>query len=154
MRLVREAETMIDQEEDGELYSRVPDIALRLATIRACSDQPSRPVLTVEHMRWAAAVAMQSARKLAADVKDNMEDQLSAAQLEKRFFRILQARGGRITMRDLRKAMSKHQRNIWDIDALIRTLENAGMIVIANRSGAGRPGKMVMDARMAERIAR
>jgi hypothetical protein len=144
----REIFAEIDAHEDGELMGRVADIALRLATIRACSDMPAHPVIMLEHMQWGAAIAMQSARKLMADVQSHMEDQLTAAALEKRFFKLLRANRGQITMRDLRKSLSRHQRNIWDIDALIKTLENAGMIAVVSRPGSGRTGKMVMDAKL------
>jgi hypothetical protein len=151
--IVREIFHELDTREDGDLLGRTADIALRLATIRACSDMPQHPVVMLEHMQWGAAVAMQSAKKLLADVQSHMEDQLSAAALEKRFFRLLNAAGGQITMRDLRRSMSRYQRNIWDIDALIKTLENAGMVMRSNRDGSGRSGLVIQDTRLFRRIA-
>ena len=62
----------------GKLYARTAFMAIKLATIRACSEYS--PV-TVEHVKWGAAIARQSADSLYDEIGSKMSEQLNFVEM-------------------------------------------------------------------------
>lgn len=130
----------------GDVYARTAFQAIKMATILACADNPARPAVDVRHVRWGAAIAINSADAFYANAQANMVDPLGAAEFERKIVeRLRAAPGQRLRKRDLHKSMSKHQRFAFDLENALKALNLAGVVVIekVNADGRGRPAEVV-----------
>lgn len=117
--------------ETGELYARSAEMALRIATIRACGEDPSAPTITETHMEWAGRLTMQSAELLCRAAGKHMVDPLNAAEFERKVLEKLRSSPGRkMRMRALYKSMSKNQRYAGDLDKTLKALASAGIVEV------------------------
>ncbi|WP_395623408.1 bifunctional DNA primase/polymerase [Sphingomonas daechungensis] len=124
--------------ETGELYARSAEMALRIATIRACGEDPSAPTITETHMEWAGRLTMQSAELLCRAAGKHMVDPLNAAEFERKVLEKLRSSPGRkMRMRALYRTMSKNQRYAGDLDKTLKALASAGIVEVRKITGLG-----------------
>jgi len=132
---------MSDGSDGGKLFARTAEIALRIATIRACGDDITAPMVTIDHMEWASRLALQSAELLCVATDKFMVDPLGVAEFERKIISCLRAaKGHRMTSRNIRDAMSKHQRNMGDLTRALDDMAKTGVVELLKRSGSGRSG--------------
>ncbi len=120
----------IDADPDsGALFGRTAEIAIRLATIRACGEDHDAPMISTDHIAWAARLALQSADLASRAASRYMVDPLGAAEFERKIIsRLAAAPGRRMKMRELHRAMSKNQRFTGDLEKTLKSLQGVGIV--------------------------
>ena len=136
-KMVKNAESRMDDEDGGSFFVRVADIALRCATIRACG-RSHIPVLALDDLEWAAALSWQSADRLKSDAERYMIDPLGAAEFERTIMRKLAgAHHGGMTLRKLHRSMQRHFRNANDLKQALESLARSGMVAMEGQDVSG-----------------
>jgi hypothetical protein len=110
-----------------QLFMRVPENAIRLATIVA----PLRGSRTVDvaDMEWAHALALESAESMHAGFVKYSIDPLAFAGLVQRGKDMLRAAPDKcMTMRDFKRKIERHLRSKRDLDELLKYFEEAEYI--------------------------
>jgi hypothetical protein len=128
-----------------QLFMRVPENAIRLATIVAVG-RGSRTVDAAD-IEWAHALALESAESMHAGFVKYSTDPLVFAGLVQRGKDMLRAAPDRcMTVRDFKRKIERHLKSKRDLDDLIKYLEEAEYIVqhtkAATRKG-GRPSTVI-----------
>jgi len=128
--LSAECERRRDEDsENGALYARTAEMAIRIATIRACSEDREAPMITETHVAWAARICIQSAELLCAAADRHMVDPLGAAEFERKVLeKLRRSPNRRMKMRTLYLAMSKNQRYAGDLEKTLKALAGAGIV--------------------------
>lgn len=118
----KEIEILGDRNEDAiAFFSRTPEIAVRLATVRASGRNALKPSVSAEDMQWGINVASWSAGTMMrmAGLYMAENDNQAAAN---RIIRIITDAGGRATMRTIKQKL-KHaieRRKLEDLLALMK----------------------------------
>lgn len=137
--LCRQVEAkMKDNPDLAPFITRVSEIAVRCATIRACSDDPDAPMVTLDQMRWGAALVMQSFKNMHAQASHHMVDELGYAEFERKLIAKIKANGSKpIRMSQLHKYLSKNFRNAYDLKNSIDNLKHSGVIRVEEKTVPG-----------------
>ena len=136
--LVREIEKIGDRYPDAVPYlARTAEIAVRLATIRACGINHLKPTVTVADIEWGRAVAMHSAESMAIMAGKYVADTDAQADA-KRIIRIIEEAGGQIRKRELLRKLAHRMKN-RDLKDVLDALKDSGTITIAKEKGATVP---------------
>ncbi len=137
--LSRMIQQRMDLDPEAEPFlARTAEIALRCATIRACGDDVQAPTVTLEHMEWGAAIALQSADQLIANASRYMVDPLGAAEFERKIVTKLRTAGrGGLPLRSLHRSMQKHFRFAGDMKNALDALARSGLILVETRKVNG-----------------
>lgn len=131
----------------GKIYARTAFMAIKLATIRACGDYG---LVTLDSIRWGAALARQSADLFKAELAGRMLDPLNAGELLQRVAqqflkptakgRQLMDKYGPMTLpkRFLWNALKHHtNRHPGEFDGALKAMESGGEIKIGKLTVAG-----------------
>ncbi|WP_159012561.1 bifunctional DNA primase/polymerase [Bradyrhizobium sp. S69] len=123
----QESEIERDETRDG-LVGRLAENAIRLATLRALSRDPSQPSVNVGDMRWAHAIMLASVRSL----DDGVAKYMSSSQFEQLCQAILSSlrcsRGGSMYRAELLKRRGISGSDTRTFDAAIVRLQETGDI--------------------------
>jgi len=121
-----------------QLFMRVPENAIRLATIVAVGR--GSPTVDVPDIEWAHALALESAESMHAGFVKYSTDPLVFAALVQRAKDLLGAAPRRcMTLRDFKRKMERHLKSKRDLDDLIKYLKDAEYIA-CHRKGPSKKG--------------
>jgi len=131
-----------DDEQDEQkkkLIGRVPEIAVRIATIR-CAGQGSS-IISVDDMQWGCDLATFSAETLCTGVAKFMVMPLEFSEICPEIVKRVRDRGGEMSKRDIKRSFEKHVKRGIDIDlALKHLLESEQLVVVVTKpEKGGRP---------------
>lgn len=131
-----------DSDHDAENFiGRAPEMAVRMATIRAGGRNPINPQIAADDMEWGKAVALWSARTLYRMGRLYISETDFQAEAN-RVLRLIDDEGGSITQEALRVRM-KNRLRARELKEVIETLEQAGAISQEKVDDGGRgPKKM------------
>lgn len=130
---------MLDRDADiGEIFARTAFYAIKIATLAACCDDPVRPAISMENLKWGSQLAMESANRFYAEIKNNMVDNLDYFELSKKIEQVLRWAPNHMMQR--RKLWDKVRnycgRNASDFSNCLKELEKNEVIEF------GKDGKM------------
>lgn len=106
--------------------ARTLEMAIRLATIRACGNNALKPVVTLADMEWGRDVAMHSAESMALMTGKYVADTDAQADA-KRILRILEEGGGQMTKREMLRRLG-HRMRERDLKDVLAALQASGAI--------------------------
>lgn len=120
------------------IAARWAENAVKLALVRAVSDNPGAPSITVQDVAWGRAVAKHCIDTLLQDAERHVADN----EYERRINRAMDLirKHGPITQRDLIRRGFKHQER--DRVEILKTLVDSGMVLATHEapgSAGGRP---------------
>lgn len=138
----RELRKHIDSKEgDVRLLSRVPEMAVRLATIRAIGCAPTAPRIDVDDITWGVQLALWSGERMLSDAAAYMVESEHQGRTNEIIRHLMAAKNGRMTMTDLsRKVKAKYSSR--QIREALESLEDAARVEVVRQTperGAGRP---------------
>ena len=133
------AQTVRDEPDQlrRNLFIRAAELTVRVATIAAFG-RASRTV-DAPDMAWAQMLVLESAETLYAGVKKYAVDPQDFAGLCQRILDLLDANGGRITKRELKRRCTNYIRRGTYLDAALKHLIEAELIREATEATGGRP---------------
>lgn len=121
---------LVDNEPDPQtqkLKSRVPEMAVRLATIRAAGRFSE--TISFEDMEWARDLALVSSDMLCEGVLKHMTVPFEFAEICPEIVRRVRTAGGRMTLRKILRSFEKHVKRGADIKSALRHLCESGQLV-------------------------
>ncbi|KAB7788019.1 DUF3987 domain-containing protein [Methylorubrum populi] len=127
--LVEEINDLCDGDVMAQaFYARVAETTVRIATILAIGCDASRPVVTLDALRWARGFAMWCARNLQRGGTEHIADSenQSTANAVRRAIR---EAGGRMKHRDLLRRLNHRVKN-RDLHEVIRSLAEAEHVLV------------------------
>jgi hypothetical protein len=142
--LATEIQIAGDREPECEaFYSRTAEMAVRLATVRACGRNTLKPRVEVDDMEWGRDVAWHSANQQRRLTKLYIADTEIQGEAN-RILRILTDHGGPMKKRDLLQRL-RHRMRKRDLDDLIKALEESGSIAVQMivPQGGGTPSAII-----------
>lgn len=132
----------LDAREGGnKLLSRVPEMAVRLATIRAIGRNPRTPRVAVDDMIWGAELAMWSGERMASDAAAYMVESEHQGRANEIIRHLKGAKSGRMTQTELSRKV-KNKFSSRQIREVLESLQDADTVEIVRQTpekGAGRP---------------
>lgn len=126
--LVRTVETEMDENPALEPFiARTAEMAVRLATICAAGRWARGAAVDADDMAWGRDIALASARMVASDAMSKMVVELTHGRMAVRAIDAITKRGGRISRRDLLRALG-HGVRVRDVDDMMKGLTESGRI--------------------------
>lgn len=133
--------------EASKLLSRVPEMAVRLSTIRAIGKgkKLSGPLIEMDDIEWGCDLAMWSGRRMIADAADYMVESEHQGRANEVLRLIRNAPEGRMTLTELNRRV-KNKFDARQIRLILEGLEDARQVetMLLEPSGPGRPTKIVV----------
>jgi hypothetical protein len=101
----------LGRQEKLTLWGARPEIAVRIATIRAVGREPGNYYVrvTAEDFEWAAELVRIAGDILAKEAPSEMEAELTRIRMAKRILNVLKKHGGETSQRDLFRAIPLNQ---------------------------------------------
>jgi hypothetical protein len=131
--LSRHVEDLIDSDEaTGRHYARTAEIAQRIGAIIAVGR--GSEVLTAEDMLLGRGIALWSAETMARGAAEHISDSESQATAIN-VLRVLAERGGRVSHRDLTRAL-KHRYGVRELKEALVSLSDAGQVHVGKDAPA------------------
>lgn len=127
-------------ERDPDLapfITRVSEMSVRCATIRACCDNPEVPMVTRDQMEWGAKLVLQSFEHMHAQASKYMVDELVYAEFERKLIAKIKSSNKPVRMSQLHKHLSKNFRNAYDLKNAIDNLKHSGVIKVEEKPVPG-----------------
>lgn len=135
-----------EEGEHSQLLSRVPEMAVRLATIRAIGKgKLTAPVVEMDDITWASELAMWSARRMIADAADYMVESEHQGRANEILRHIKAAPEQRLTLTELNRKV-KNKFDARQIRLILEGLADGGLIEVVSfePNGPGRPTKIAV----------
>lgn len=130
------AQRMREREDGASFYVRTAEMGVRLATIVAIGRDHAAPVITLQDLDWAHAVALWSADRMRQDAEEYMaETQVQAEAM--RVLRVIRRRG-RCSHSELLRALGSRIR-ARDLKDILSDLVDSERIVAEKVRGSTKP---------------
>ena len=130
------AQRMREREDGASFYVRTAEMGVRLATIVAIGRDHARPVITLQDLDWAHAVALWSADRMRQDADEYMAENQTQADAG-RVLRIIR-RKGRVSHSELLRNLSSRIRS-RDLKDILADLTDSERIVVEKVKGVTKP---------------
>ena len=127
---------MREREDGASFYVRTAEMGVRLATIVAIGRDHARPVITLQDLDWAHAVALWSADRMRQDADEYMAENQTQADAG-RVLRIIR-RKGRVSHSELLRNLSSRIRS-RDLKDILADLTDSERIVVEKVKGVTKP---------------
>ena len=128
--IYNELSRVMDEEPDAQrnkLRARVPEMAIRLATIRAAGRLSSE--VSIEDMVWGKDLALNSSNMLCEGVERHMVITFEFSEICPEILNRMRLRGGTMSRRDVLRSFEKHVKRGLDIELALKHLEDSERII-------------------------
>lgn len=129
-----------DRGQDQKLLSRVSEMAVRLATIRAIGRSGGAPGVSFEDITWGCELALWSADRMIADTQSYMVESEHQGRVQEVLRYLRAAKGGRLSLTDLsRKVRHKYDSRV--VRGILDSLQDTDQVEITRvvTPGAKKP---------------